>query len=167
MSKSQKIIKDGPKKKQKFQTDMKPQEMRVLKIKDPSHPDQEYHLIRYRVDFTREEIRQFAQKKSNEIKKESPDSAVFSVALRFEGGIYRSGKRKAPGEEINLWDTADSDEIIDWDITGFDLLVSLPKPKEKGKSKSKSKPKPKPKPTQKDKSRSKAKPKPKSKRKIK
>lgn len=127
-SKSIKTLKDNVKTVKK----LVPVAIKQLGFKNPSDPNQIYFVYRYQGNFTREEVREFAQDKSNKIKEQVSDSKLFSVSLQFEGSdIYRSGKRTEPGEPINLWDPEDSNEVDDWDITGFDILVTIPRDEKK------------------------------------
>lgn len=107
---------------------IKPYETKQLKFKDPSHPGQDYFIFRYKANMTIPQIRAFAQAKSNEVKAKLPNSQLFSVTLRFANGIFKGGKRTQPGEPVDIWDPADSDEVLDDDaITGFDILTTIPR----------------------------------------
>lgn len=119
-SKSKKVIKDF---------NPQPAKKMELKFKNPKHPDQKYYLIRFEGKFTKDDIRQYAQKKSNQISAKAPESAVFQVTIKTKSGRFYSGEQTRPGEDVKLWNHSDSDgniEIDDDDIDGFDLLFTLP-----------------------------------------
>jgi hypothetical protein len=98
-----------------------------LKFKDPRYPTEQYYSLRYTGMFNRQDIKDFAQNKSNGLKKISPGSSVFQVSLKFaDGSVWRSGKRTAPGEPVSLWDPKDSDTVDLGDIVAFDIIMTLP-----------------------------------------
>lgn len=113
---------------QRKYTALKPYEIKPLKIKVSRHPDQRFYVMRYRGlnnrTFSTNEIKKFAQIKSNELKKLNPNSAFFSVTVGFKNGLYRNGGRTIPGQDIKLFDQNDYDIDLG-DITSFDIFFSV------------------------------------------
>ena len=105
-----------------------------LKFKDPAHPNETYYSVRYEGTHERDEIREFCQSKSDQLKEKSPNSSYFIVSLKYADGQWRSGKRRRPGDPVSIWDPSDSPGFIDLgDIIGFDIIFTIPKEKEKEK----------------------------------
>lgn len=76
--------------------------------------------------YTYNEIKKFAQEKSNQLKKINNEGRI-QVTLKFEGNIYRSSGMVDQGDQIKLWSPQDSDidgEFND-NIIGFTLTYSL------------------------------------------
>jgi hypothetical protein len=86
--------------------------------------DLKFYVTRFQGDYTREQIKKFAQQKSDQLAKLSPNSQHFSVAIAY-GEVYRSGKTTAPSEDVSIWDVSDSDVEPKGDITGFDIIYSM------------------------------------------
>ena len=113
--------------------DIKPTRTFELKFKDPKLKDQTYYSIRYEFkpnEYTVPTIKRFCQEKSNQLQEYSPNG-VFSISLKYGyDGQWRSGKRTKIGEPVSLWSITDSDFVeMDEDITGFDILFTMPKRK--------------------------------------
>ena len=113
--------------------DIKPTRTFELKFKDPSLKDQTYYSIRYEFnpnEYTTVEIKKFCQEKSNQLQEYSPNG-VFSISLKYGyKGQWRSGKRTKIAEPVSLWSITDSDFVeMDEDITGFDILFTMPRRK--------------------------------------
>jgi hypothetical protein len=77
--------------------------------------------------YTYDEIRKFAQKKSNELKKMNDERGYFQVTLKFDEKTYRTSGMTKQGHHVKLWSPEDYDiDIEDWgDIIGFQLIYSL------------------------------------------
>jgi hypothetical protein len=76
--------------------------------------------------FDRVDIREYAQKKSNEIAKLYPNTAI-SILLQYKGlGQLRSGGFTMAGQPVKLHDFSyyEGDGDIDDDIIGFQILFT-------------------------------------------
>jgi hypothetical protein len=107
-----------------------PTEKYALKFINPKYKDQKYFLVRFEGNFTKDQIIKFAQQKSNEIFKKTPQSEVFQIGIKTKSGEFRSGTQTRPGERVTIWSEHDSDGSIvieDEDIAGFDLVFTVPK----------------------------------------
>lgn len=107
-----------------------PTESYALKFNNPKYKDQKYFLVRFEGNYTKDQIIKFAQKKSKEIFKKTPQSEVFQIAIKTKSGIFRTGSQTKPGETVKIWSEHDSDGSIvieDEDIAGFDIVFTIPK----------------------------------------
>lgn len=116
----------GSTKKAKVSKGPEPYLVQKLGYKDPRHKDQSYYVLRYKGNFSIDEIKQFAQKKSNNLKKDSPESASFRVCINFDDIGPKSGDSTLPGSEISLYDGSDSDVVTGDSTKGFDIILTLP-----------------------------------------
>lgn len=102
-----------------------------LKFKDPAHPNETYYCVRYEGTHERDEIKEFCQSKSNQLKEKSPNSSYYIVSLKYADGQWRSGKRTRPGDPVSLWDPSTYDYIEFGSVIGFEIIFTIPKAKEK------------------------------------
>ena len=97
-----------------------------VQYKDPKHPDQSYYRVRYKGKYTRDQIKEFCQSKSNYLHEKSPNSAFITVSLRFSEREFRSGPRTKPSQPVAIWMPYDSTVDPTDQIIGFDLLFTIP-----------------------------------------
>ena len=75
-------------------------------------------------------IKDFAQKQSDTLAEDSPNSNYFIISLCFgtkERHYWRSGKPTKPGEKVNVWSEMDSDADDPGEIIAFTLTFNVPK----------------------------------------
>jgi hypothetical protein len=108
----------------KAEPTFKPYDYKELKFKDPSHPNKKFYVTRFKGDYTRDEIKKYAQKKSDELKKLKGNDNLMSITIRY-GNTFKAGRRTLVGTPISLWDTSDSGDVEPGEITGFDIMTTL------------------------------------------
>lgn len=119
-----------PKKSKKNNKKFEPKEKGQINVVWRKYKDQKLYYYRYEgKNYEKDEIREFAQKISDRLKRYSPESAIFEVVLKYEGNIFLSGHITRPGDPVNLWEPYDRLDDRE-EIIGFDLIVSIPKNKQ-------------------------------------
>lgn len=107
---------------------LKPWTQQEINIVYKAFPDQRFFVSRYQGKYTYEEIRRFAQAKSDALHRVEPESNMFSVNLKFENGKWKGATFTKPGDPVKLWQKMDSPGAKDMgDIIAFDIAFSVPK----------------------------------------
>ena len=99
-----------------------PYDRKELKFKEPAYPNKKSYVIRFKGNYTRDQIKKYVQQKSNELKKAKGGDNLISVTLRY-GNMFKGATRTKAGEKVSLWDPSDSGEAEPGKITGFDIIT--------------------------------------------
>jgi hypothetical protein len=101
-----------------------------LNFREANRPNMVFYSNRYtnkKQQCDREQIREFAQRKSDELHQDSPASDYFIIAMDFGNGKWKAGKPTIPGDPVSLWNETDSDVEEHGTPIRFDITFTIPK----------------------------------------
>lgn len=73
-----------------------------------------------------DEIREYAQQRSNALAQRFGPEGLFQITLKFEDGSYRASKMTNHGNQVSIWQSGDSEDIDHGEIVGFQITYSHP-----------------------------------------
>lgn len=111
---------------------MNPNKTKKMNISHGKHQIVQQH---YKGDYTKQEIKEYAQKLSNSLKDDGFNGEI-SVALKMDEG-WRAGYLRAVGENVEMYQHTDSgDDINEQDkFTEFTIMIKKNNPKKGGDDK--------------------------------